>query len=116
MHPSISSVPFVQTVTMKPDKMQITVPIYRHISISQTTWMQEQGLGGIMLWSLDLDDPTGKFCNQGPFPLATTVKAVLEGKRLVELEHLRSEAWRIESMRNALFSVMCLVILLVLRL
>ena len=52
--------------------------------------MQEQGLGGIMLWSLDLDDPTGKFCNQGPFPLATTVKAVLEGKRLVELENLRS--------------------------
>ena len=52
--------------------------------------MQEQGLGGIMLWSLDLDDPTGKYCNQGPFPLTSTVKAVLEGKRLIDIGRLRS--------------------------
>ena len=53
--------------------------------------MQQQGLGGIMMWSIDLDDTSGEFCNQGPFPLANTVKAVLEGKRLVDL-HLVSSA------------------------
>jgi hypothetical protein len=32
------------------------------------------GLGGVIVWSLDMDDKTGKVCNQGPYPVLNTLK------------------------------------------
>ena len=35
-------------------------------------------LGGTMFWTLDFDDYTGMFCNEGPFPLANAIKDVFD--------------------------------------
>ncbi len=32
-------------------------------------------LGGTMLWTLDFDDYSGQFCDQGTFPIANAIKA-----------------------------------------
>ena len=31
-------------------------------------------LGGVIVWSLDMDDKTGSVCNQGPYPVLNTLK------------------------------------------
>lgn len=38
----------------------------------------KQRLAGAMVWSLDLDDFSGKFCKQGKYPLLTKVKKTFE--------------------------------------
>ena len=41
---------------------------------AKVAYMREQGLGGVMMWSLDLDDFTeGEFCGAGRFPLLNTI-------------------------------------------
>jgi GH18 family chitinase len=37
-------------------------------------WVKNNGYGGIMVWSLDLDDVKGHFCGNGSFPLANAIK------------------------------------------
>jgi GH18 family chitinase len=37
-------------------------------------------LAGAFLWSIDLDDFTGKYCNQGIFPLLNAIKLELGSK------------------------------------
>ncbi|CAG5130507.1 unnamed protein product, partial [Candidula unifasciata] len=39
----------------------------------KVTWAFEHRLGGVMFWSLDLDDFKGDYCGQGRFPLLTSM-------------------------------------------
>jgi len=38
-------------------------------------------LGGSMFWALDLDDFNGKSCDQGKYPLITTARDIMNGKK-----------------------------------
>ncbi|CAI9555120.1 unnamed protein product, partial [Staurois parvus] len=40
-------------------------------------WLMQNNFGGAMVWSLDMDDFTGTFCNQGKFPLVSALKETL---------------------------------------
>ena len=48
------------------------------ISIAQVQYAVENNFGGVMFWSLDLDDFTGRYCHQGKYPLLSKVKNVSE--------------------------------------
>lgn len=37
-------------------------------------YLKEHGYGGVIIWSLDLDDKTGDICKEGAFPLINAVK------------------------------------------
>lgn len=39
----------------------------------QVSYLRQMGLGGAMVWTVDLDDFRGSFCNQGPYPLIRTL-------------------------------------------
>ena len=41
-------------------------------------WLKEEGFGGIMIWSVDMDDFRG-ICGNGKFPLVNAMKQDLEG-------------------------------------
>ncbi|XP_077011896.1 chitotriosidase-1 isoform X4 [Tamandua tetradactyla] len=43
----------------------------------KVSYLKQKKLGGAMVWTLDLDDFTGSFCNQGPYPLIRTLKQEL---------------------------------------
>jgi len=40
-------------------------------------FLKEHGYGGVIIWSLDLDDKTGEACNEGPFPIFNAAKREL---------------------------------------
>ncbi|ESO82211.1 hypothetical protein LOTGIDRAFT_237110 [Lottia gigantea] len=48
-------------------------------------WMVEQNLGGVMIWSFDLDDFKGAFCKQGKFPLLKSIHQAV-AKHFPEIE------------------------------
>jgi len=48
-------------------------------------FLKDHGYGGVIIWSLDLDDKTGNVCNEGPFPLFNAAKREL----LILPDHLR---------------------------
>lgn len=43
------------------------------LSVPQVDYAVKHKLGGIMLWSLDLDDFRGAFCGQGRYPLLKAI-------------------------------------------
>lgn len=43
-------------------------------------YAMKKGLGGAMLWSLDMDDFTGEFCKQGKYPILTTINHYMNPK------------------------------------
>jgi hypothetical protein len=71
-------------------------------------FLKEQGYGGVIIWSLDLDDKTGGACNEGPFPIFNAAKRELlilpdhlankcsDDNRTVTHEHLLSKMARIK--------------------
>ncbi|KAI0212774.1 Acidic mammalian chitinase [Lamellibrachia satsuma] len=42
-------------------------------------WMKKNGFGGWMMWSFDMDDFNGRFCNTGNYPLLKTLNGALTG-------------------------------------
>ena len=45
--------------------------------------MKSQALGGVMFWSIDLDDFTGNFCNQGKYPLLNLINTQLKSANVI---------------------------------
>lgn len=43
-------------------------------------YIRATGLGGGMIWTLDLDDFTGQYCGCGKSPLLSTINHVLRGR------------------------------------
>lgn len=48
-------------------------------------WLKEQGFGGIMVWSIDMDDFSGR-CGSGKYPLLTALNEELSSYK-VKLEY-----------------------------
>ena len=72
-------------------------------------FLKEHGYGGVIIWSLDLDDKTGKACNEGPFPIFNAAKRellilpdhlankkCLDDNMTISTEHLLSKTTRIK--------------------
>lgn len=41
-------------------------------------YVKQMSLGGVAIWSLDMDDFKGLFCNLGPFPIIESIKQELD--------------------------------------
>lgn len=52
--------------------------VFINLRFIQVLYVKSLDLGGVMLWSLDQDDYTGLFCDQGPFPFTRRVYDVLQ--------------------------------------
>ncbi|XP_064646402.1 chitotriosidase-1-like [Lineus longissimus] len=46
---------------------------------NKVNYMKSKGLGGGMIWALDLDDFKGDFCGAGPYPLLKAINKALYG-------------------------------------
>ena len=51
-----------------------------HFLVFQVGYTKKVGLAGVMIWSFDLDDFAGQFCDKGKYPLMNTVAKLLKEK------------------------------------
>ena len=78
-------------------------------------FLKDEGYGGVIIWSLDLDDKTGEVCNEGPFPLFNAAKRELlilpdhladknnqcsDDNETISIEHLHSKTTTITVQRS----------------
>lgn len=49
-----------------------------NVNLFQMTWLKEEGFGGVMIWSVDMDDYRG-VCGTGKYPLINAMKQELSG-------------------------------------
>lgn len=54
-------------------------------ALLQISWLKEEGFGGVMIWSVDMDDFKGS-CGAGKYPLIKAMKKELQGYK-VKLEY-----------------------------
>ena len=45
-----------------------------------------------MIWSIDLDDYSGKYCGLGPFPLTNAMRRVLDGRNVLDRSRRKNNA------------------------
>ena len=45
-----------------------------------------------MIWSIDLDDYSGKYCGLDPFPLTNAMRRVLDGRNVLDRSRLKNNA------------------------
>ena len=50
-------------------KIGVTQPHVNVMIVLQGAWLAEQGLGGYILWGMDMDDVSGRHCGQGKNPI-----------------------------------------------
>ncbi|XP_052034500.1 chitinase-like protein 3 [Apodemus sylvaticus] len=48
-----------------------------HSFVIKANWLQQNSLGGAMIWTLGMDDFSGSFCNKSKFPLTSTLQKTL---------------------------------------
>ncbi|GCC29494.1 hypothetical protein chiPu_0007936, partial [Chiloscyllium punctatum] len=74
---------FLQSAAMKWDASQMVPYAYKgnewvgydnvQSFKDKIEWLKKNNYGGAMVWDLALDDFSGAFCNQGPYPLINTL-------------------------------------------
>jgi chitinase len=48
----------------------------RQSMMDKVDYINSLNLGGAMIWTLDFDDFSGSFCNEGKYPLLKTINQV----------------------------------------
>ncbi|KAM9855515.1 acidic mammalian chitinase-like [Aulostomus maculatus] len=49
----------------------------KHSFEIKVQYLKAENFGGAFIWALDLDDFTGRFCEEGPYPLITHLRSLL---------------------------------------
>jgi hypothetical protein len=83
----------IRSVTLKVKltrEVQLTTNVIRCQRLFEMQFLKEHGYGGVIIWSLDLDDKSGEICHEGPFPLFNAAKREL----LILPGHLSSDTGR----------------------
>ena len=58
-------------------KVSYFKPSFFLFSLIQVEYLKSKALGGAVVWTLDMDDFSGRFCEMGRYPLITHLKALL---------------------------------------
>lgn len=56
----------------------------------QAAYVSSRGLGGVHIWTLDMDDFGGSFCSEGPYPLIHQLRTSMGKQNISGSSHSRS--------------------------